>query len=88
MISQDTGIQGQLALDDLSPGEWRDTVQVPVGGSVTVRLRFDDFTGVFPFHCHIAVHQDTGMMQLVQVVDKALECPPGTLSPKVNPLSV
>jgi hypothetical protein len=27
------------------PGDWRDTVQIPVGGNVTVRLTPTDWTG-------------------------------------------
>ena len=38
-------------------------------GSVTVRSRFEDFTGLFVLHCHILNHEDIGMMQLVEVYD-------------------
>jgi len=37
-------------------------------GSVTVRQRFVDFKGLFVLHCHVLVHEDIGMMQLVKVV--------------------
>jgi FtsP/CotA-like multicopper oxidase with cupredoxin domain len=47
----------------------QDTVPLPVGGSVVIRIRFLDFTGKFPFHCHILNHEDNGMMALVEVVD-------------------
>lgn len=39
-----------------------------VPGYVKIRTRFDDFTGLFVFHCHILAHEDRGMMQLVQIV--------------------
>ena len=43
--------------------------QIFVPGYVKIRSRFDDFTGLFVFHCHILAHEDRGMMQLVQVVN-------------------
>lgn len=46
---------------------WRDTVTVPrSGGSVTIRHRFQDYNGIYPCHCHILAHEDTGMMALVE----------------------
>ena len=46
---------------------WRDTVNVRGHGTVTVRSRFEDFTGLFVLHCHIFNHEDIGMMQVVEV---------------------
>ena len=46
---------------------WRDTVNVAGKQTVTIRSRFEDFTGVFVLHCHIFNHEDIGMMQLVEV---------------------
>jgi FtsP/CotA-like multicopper oxidase with cupredoxin domain len=50
---------------------WRDTVNVPRLGSVTLRMRFQEFTGRFVLHCHILNHEDLGMMRLVEVYDPA-----------------
>ncbi len=53
---------------------WADTIALPPGGtaeaptSVTFRTRFRDFTGAFVMHCHMLVHEDMGMMQMVEVV--------------------
>lgn len=47
---------------------WLDTVDIPPMGSLTVRQRFVDFKGLFVLHCHVLVHEDIGMMQLVKVV--------------------
>jgi suppressor of ftsI len=33
-----------------------------------MRIRFTDFTGRFVYHCHILVHEDGGMMGVVDVV--------------------
>lgn len=48
---------------------WQDTVGINRGGSVTIRVRFDDFTGRALVHCHQLQHEDRGMMQLVEYVD-------------------
>lgn len=37
-------------------------------GKVVIRMRFTDFTGQWMFHCHIAGHEDNGMMGSVPVV--------------------
>jgi len=53
---------------------WADTIALPPGGtaakptSVTFRTRFRDFTGSFVMHCHMLVHEDMGMMQMVEVI--------------------
>lgn len=41
---------------------------MPADGYVTVRIRFDDFTGRTVYHCHILDHEDAGMMGVVGVV--------------------
>jgi FtsP/CotA-like multicopper oxidase with cupredoxin domain len=46
---------------------WRDVVNVPADGYVTVRIRFDDFAGRTVYHCHILDHADSGMMGVVGV---------------------
>ncbi len=48
--------------------EWRDVVNVPARGEVTVRIAFDDFPGKTVYHCHILDHEDRGMMGVVDVV--------------------
>ena len=51
----------------------QDIVPVPSAqhgkaGVVVIRIRFTDFTGKVMFHCHIAAHEDAGMMSYVNVV--------------------
>ncbi len=48
------------------PG-WRDTVNVPAGRSVKVRVRFTDYAGKAVYHCHILDHEDLGMMGIIDV---------------------
>lgn len=46
---------------------WMDTAVLPRFGSITIRSRFEDFTGVFMLHCHMMNHEELGMMQTVEV---------------------
>lgn len=48
------------------PG-WKDTVAVPVGAKVRIRINFADFGGKTVYHCHILDHEDIGMMGIVEV---------------------
>jgi FtsP/CotA-like multicopper oxidase with cupredoxin domain len=54
---------------------WQDGVTVPYPisfdappGEVVVRISFTDFPGRWLFHCHIASHEDNGMMSFIDVV--------------------
>jgi FtsP/CotA-like multicopper oxidase with cupredoxin domain len=47
---------------------WHDTVSVPPRGTVTLRLRAEDFTGRAMVHCHYIQHEDQGMMQIIDYV--------------------
>ena len=55
---------------------WRDTVIVRGAESgddpvpVWVYTDYKDFTGKFVMHCHVLDHEDLGMMELMEVVDK------------------
>lgn len=48
------------------PG-WKDTVAIPVGSNVRIRINFADFGGKTVYHCHILDHEDIGMMGIVEV---------------------
>ncbi len=51
--------------------QWMDTVPIPRnGGRVVFRTRFDDFVGTWVHHCHILLHEDMGMMQVVECTDR------------------
>jgi len=60
---QVVGRSGGQALD---PG-WKDTVNVPAGQSVTIKVTFADFAGTTVYHCHILDHEDLGMMGTIDV---------------------
>lgn len=62
----------------------QDVVSIPhkvhgKAGVVVIRMRFEDFTGHFVFHCHILGHEDAGMMMTVDVVKPGQKAtpPPG-----------
>lgn len=42
---------------------WKDTVLVMPGEKVTILKRFDDYTGLFLYHCHNLEHEDLDMMR-------------------------
>lgn len=47
---------------------WKDTVLVMPGERVRILLRFEDYTGLFLYHCHMLEHEDTGLMRNYRVV--------------------
>jgi spore coat protein A len=47
---------------------WKDTVQVGPNEIVRVIVRFADYEGVYPYHCHIVEHEDHEMMRAFQVM--------------------
>jgi FtsP/CotA-like multicopper oxidase with cupredoxin domain len=51
----------------LPPPGWKDVVNVPAGGWVKIRVRFDSFAGRTVYHCHILDHEDMGMMATIEV---------------------
>jgi suppressor of ftsI len=51
------------------PGTIQDTVWVPTGQTVIIRMRFKQWVGKSVYHCHILPHEDVGMMQNFLIVD-------------------
>jgi len=52
------------------PLEWKDTVNVPVGGTVRFAVKYDDRPGMWMFHCHILDHAEAGMMGSLMVMER------------------
>ena len=46
---------------------WHDTVLVMPGEKVKVLLKFENFTGLYLYHCHNLEHEDMGMMRNYRV---------------------
>ncbi len=49
--------------DGLVDEGWHDTVLVMPGEQVKVLMRFEDFAGLYLYHCHNLEHEDMGMMR-------------------------
>mgnify|MGYP000848890374 CR=1 FL=1 len=47
---------------------WHDTVLVMPGEQVRVLMRFEDFTGLYLYHCHNLEHEDMGMMRNYRII--------------------
>jgi FtsP/CotA-like multicopper oxidase with cupredoxin domain len=58
-------------LSPAGPLEWKDTVNVPVDGTVSFVVRYDDRPGMWMFHCHILDHAEAGMMGSLMVMEPA-----------------
>lgn len=57
----------ESAYQELSGGfvddGWKDTVLVLPGETVRVLVRFENYTGMYLYHCHNLEHEDAGMMR-------------------------
>lgn len=51
------------------PPHFEDTALLPPNGEIVMRTRFLDYTGKFVYHCHILMHEDAGMMGVIEVVE-------------------
>ncbi len=47
---------------------WKDTVQVGPNEIVRIIARFEDYPGLFPYHCHVLEHEDHEMMRQMEVL--------------------
>ncbi|HEX7878828.1 MAG TPA: multicopper oxidase domain-containing protein, partial [Candidatus Eisenbacteria bacterium] len=68
-VVADTLVFGTPVTPDSALGGWKDTVPVLPGEAVRVIARFDDYTGRYPYHCHVLEHEDHEMMRQFEVVD-------------------
>ena len=48
---------------------WKDTVLLWPGDVVRIIKRFEDYTGIYMYHCHLLEHEDAGMMGQFEVVE-------------------
>ena len=42
---------------------WKDTILLMPGEEIQILKPFNDYTGLFPYHCHILEHEDMSMMR-------------------------
>jgi spore coat protein A len=52
----------------LEESGWKDTAMVDPNEILRVIARFDDYTGLYAYHCHILEHEDHEMMRQFRVV--------------------
>jgi blue copper oxidase len=57
--------------DGLVDEGWHDTVLVMPGERVRILLKFEDFPGLFLYHCHNLEHEDMGMMRNYLIKDRS-----------------
>ena len=55
---------------------WKDVVNVRKHESVRIIVRYDDYPGMWMFHCHILDHEDRGMMGILEVRSRPPRRPP------------
>ncbi len=71
ILRRQVSVSGRSAWETLSPGfvdeGWHDTVLVMPGEKVDILLRFEDFEGLYLYHCHNLEHEDMGMMRNYRV---------------------
>ena len=71
VIDRKVDLSARSAASTLSSGfvdeGWHDTVLVLPGEQVKVLLKFEDFTGLYLYHCHTLEHEDMGMMRNYRV---------------------
>lgn len=54
--------------DGLIDEGWQDTVLLMPGMKIKIILRYEDYTGLFLYHCHNLEHEDMGMMRNFKIV--------------------
>ena len=67
-ISPAAFLLGAPVRPDSNEMGFKDTVRANPGEVTTIIMRFDDYVGKYPWHCHIIDHEDNEMMQQFEVV--------------------
>jgi hypothetical protein len=87
----DGGGDGRGDCETLAPheaGTWKDTVRVSPGTRVRVIMRFENYPGKFPAHCHLLDHEDHEMMRQFQTTwDPDLAVVDGICGPQEDCIS-
>jgi blue copper oxidase len=67
ILSRDQSRVSNWLVNSLADGfiddGWHDTVLVLPGERVKVLIKFEDYTGLYLYHCHNLEHEDMGMMR-------------------------
>ena len=57
-------------LEPIHPMAWKDTLNVPIDGTIRFLVVFDERPGMWMFHCHILDHADGGLMGHVHLAPR------------------
>jgi len=68
IVGQDITTTGSRVPPPPHEAGWKDTVMVPPQKLVKVIARFEDYPGLFAYHCHILEHEDHEMMRQFRAV--------------------
>jgi FtsP/CotA-like multicopper oxidase with cupredoxin domain len=60
-------------LKPIHPLVWKDTLNVPIDGTIRFVVVFDERPGMWMFHCHILDHADGGLMGHVHLMPDSRE---------------
>lgn len=63
LVDQGTAEAYATVKDGFINSGWKDTVLVMPGEEVEILKPFEDYTGLFLYHCHNLEHEDLGMMR-------------------------
>ncbi len=63
ILERTTGAGWESMKDGFVDEGWKDTVLLMPGMRAKILLRFEDFSGLFLYHCHNLEHEDMGMMR-------------------------
>ncbi len=63
VIERTPSIGWETIRDGFIDSGWKDTVLLMPGMRVKVLMKFEDFTGLYLYHCHNLEHEDLGMMR-------------------------
>lgn len=63
LIKEQHGSGYETVKDGFVNNGWKDTVLVMPGEEVTIIKPFQEYTGLFLYHCHNLEHEDMGMMR-------------------------
>jgi len=63
VLERFNGPYSSMVSDGFIDAGWLDTVLVMPGDRVRILLRFEDYPGLFLYHCHMAEHAAAGFMR-------------------------
>ena len=72
MVGDSVVATGPPVQPDAAEAGWKDTAVVHPDQMMRVITRFDDYTGQYPYHCHILEHEENDMMRQFEVVNSAI----------------